>query len=87
MLEEDFVLQVTDVFDFLLENLLVLVESYVSIGFMVDKTLLVIMKGIMFYAFALLCLDSKFKYIVGLFVCDLQLLLLVFFLSLAQTRI
>ena len=87
MLEEDFVLQVTDVFDFLLENLLVLVESYVSIGFMVDKTLLVLMKGIMFYAFALLSLDSKFKYIVGLFVCDLQLLLLVFFLSLAQTRI
>ena len=58
MLEEDFVLQVTDVFDFLLENLLVLVESYVSIGFMVDKTLLVLMKGIMFYAFALLSLDS-----------------------------
>ena len=58
MLEEDFVLQVTDVFDFLLDNLLVLVESYVSIGFMVDKTLLVLMKGIMFYAFALLSLDS-----------------------------
>lgn len=58
MLEEDLILEVTDVFDFLLENLLVLVESYVSIGFMLNKALLVLMKGIMLNTFALLCLDS-----------------------------